>query len=94
MSFISDCPKCNNSICTCGYQYRDWKKKDLKKQIAMLKEVIRQKYKHGKSHPKYNIVDIDGWEVEDKELTDKYIDMYDKKCNKKYNTYDHTKEYQ
>lgn len=40
---LSDCPKCWDTPCGCGYMYEDWSKLRLNRQIAMLTEVLQKK---------------------------------------------------
>jgi hypothetical protein len=40
---MSDCEKCWDTPCTCGHDYRDWTKGQLRSQIAMLKRVLAKK---------------------------------------------------
>jgi hypothetical protein len=40
---LSDCPKCWDTLCSCGYEYRNWSIEDLKSQITMLQGVLAEK---------------------------------------------------
>ncbi len=42
---MSDCIKCWDTPCTCGYGYRDWSVERLRQQIAMLQQVLAEKEK-------------------------------------------------
>ncbi len=42
---LSDCEKCWDTPCTCGWDYRDWSIERLKDQIQMLKKVLEEKMK-------------------------------------------------
>lgn len=37
---MSDCPKCLETPCRCGYMYQDWSKATLAKQIEMLQKIL------------------------------------------------------
>lgn len=39
---LSDCEKCWNTPCTCGYDYRTWSVKQLEQQIKMLQGVLKK----------------------------------------------------
>jgi hypothetical protein len=43
---LSDCPKCWNIPCTCGYEYEDWSIERLQELIDILQQVIKEKDKH------------------------------------------------
>jgi len=43
---LSDCPKCWNTPCTCGYEYEDWSIERLQELIDILQQVIKEKDKH------------------------------------------------
>lgn len=45
---LSDCPKCWDTPCTCGHEYRDWTETRLLQQITMLKKVLTEKKKKAK----------------------------------------------
>ena len=40
---MSDCPKCWDTPCTCGYGYRKWTEEALRDQIRMLSDVLKEK---------------------------------------------------
>lgn len=40
---MSDCEKCWNTPCTCGYEYRDWSIDQIEAQIKMLVDVLTKK---------------------------------------------------
>ncbi len=40
---LSDCEKCWDTPCTCGWDYRGWSKKRLREQIKMLQSVLKEK---------------------------------------------------
>lgn len=40
---LSDCAKCWDTPCHCGYQYRDWSIESLESQILMLQKVLDDK---------------------------------------------------
>ena len=45
---LADCPKCWDSPCTCGHDYKHWDEEMIEEQIRMLERVleeIRQKKK-------------------------------------------------
>lgn len=42
---MSDCPKCWETPCMCGYDYRGWSIERLEAQIKMLQEVLSTKKK-------------------------------------------------
>lgn len=42
---LSDCEKCWNTPCTCGYEYRNWSIPELQKQIKMLQTVLEGRRK-------------------------------------------------
>ena len=37
---LSDCERCWDTPCTCGYSYRDWSKQSILNQILMLIRVL------------------------------------------------------
>jgi len=37
---MSDCPKCWNTPCTCGWAYRDWPKAHLQAMINMFQTLL------------------------------------------------------
>jgi hypothetical protein len=37
---LSDCVKCYETPCVCGYEYKDWPIEKLEKQIALLQKVL------------------------------------------------------
>ena len=37
---MSDCEKCWNTPCTCGWDYIDWSRTALRKQILLLKAIL------------------------------------------------------
>ena len=42
---MSDCPNCWDTLCCCGYQYRDWKPKeidDLRKVLLKVKKIQKE----------------------------------------------------
>lgn len=39
---LSDCPKCWDTPCTCGYEYQNWTAERLTEHIAMLTEVLKK----------------------------------------------------
>jgi len=41
---MSDCEKCWNTPCSCGYGYRDWTIGQLNSHIEMLQNVVGEKY--------------------------------------------------
>lgn len=43
---MSDCAKCWSTPCECGHDYRHWTTERLKRQIQMLKDVLKEKKKH------------------------------------------------
>ena len=38
-----DCPKCWETPCVCGYEYRNWTKERIQQQIKMLQKVLNEK---------------------------------------------------
>lgn len=40
---LSDCAKCWDTPCTCGWDYRDWSVKGIHKHINMLNKVLEFK---------------------------------------------------
>lgn len=38
---LSDCEKCWDTPCTCGWDYRNWTKKEIKDQIKMLQKALK-----------------------------------------------------
>ncbi len=46
---MSDCEKCWDTPCTCGWDYKDWSITQLKEQIKMLQKVLKQKLKKKRS---------------------------------------------
>ena len=40
---MSDCPKCWETPCVCGHEYKSYSVKWLKRQIAMLQKVLKDK---------------------------------------------------
>lgn len=42
---MSDCVKCWDTPCTCGYGYEHWDEKKILDQIEMLKKVLNEKLK-------------------------------------------------
>lgn len=39
---MSDCPKCWDTPCTCGWDYKDWTVGGLEAHIAMLQQVLNE----------------------------------------------------
>ena len=39
---LSNCPKCRDNPCTCGYVYETWTDDEIDKQIKMLSDVKRR----------------------------------------------------
>lgn len=37
------CPKCWDTPCTCGHEYKCWSIESLEEQIAMLENVLKKK---------------------------------------------------
>jgi tripartite-type tricarboxylate transporter receptor subunit TctC len=50
---LSDCPKCWDTPCTCGYMYKDMSSEKIERQIAVLQEALKdsllKKYREDKS---------------------------------------------
>lgn len=46
---LSDCPKCWETPCCCGYEYKDWDIKRIKDQIKMLQKVLKNKISKNKN---------------------------------------------
>ncbi len=42
---MSDCEKCWDSICCCGWDYRKWSLSRLKEQSKLLKKIVRWREK-------------------------------------------------
>ncbi len=40
---LSDCPKCWDTPCVCGHEYKHWSVEGLRKQIEMLTKVLNEK---------------------------------------------------
>ena len=40
---LSDCPKCWDTPCTCGHEYKKWSIDKLRAHIAMLTKVLEEK---------------------------------------------------
>jgi hypothetical protein len=40
---MSDCPKCWETPCCCGYEYKQWSKGRINNMISMLKKVLEDK---------------------------------------------------
>ena len=40
---LSDCPKCWDTPCTCGYLYESWSIKNLKEFVTILEKVLEVK---------------------------------------------------
>ncbi len=40
---MSDCEKCWDTPCTCGYEYRNWRVENLEKLIAVLQRVLNER---------------------------------------------------
>ena len=40
---LSDCIKCWNAPCTCGYEYQNWSIEQLVNQMDMLSEILERK---------------------------------------------------
>lgn len=43
---MSDCEKCYNTPCTCGWEYKHWSEEALESQIEMLENILKFKQKY------------------------------------------------
>lgn len=58
---LSDCPKCWDTPCTCGANYRNWSVSKLTDHIAVLVNVLREKVEAGdkdEERPLFNLARI------------------------------------
>ena len=45
---LSDCEKCWETPCCCGWEYRNWSKKQLKEMRNMFQQLIDGKHEYSK----------------------------------------------
>jgi hypothetical protein len=55
---LNQCEKCWQTICICGWEYKDWTRAALQKQITMLQKVLENKIKNKKALSYFNLQDI------------------------------------
>lgn len=73
---LSDCPKCWNTPCDCGYDYKDWSVEALEKMASMFNGLISEKRIQMKTLPKKIIRIDDGAEFLLNEVTQTYSLWY------------------
>lgn len=54
MPLRSDCPKCWDCPCECGYEYKNWDLERLKKFIAALQKVVDARQQVTLTNPTYS----------------------------------------
>jgi len=59
---MSDCPKCWNTPCDCGHDYKDWPVARLEEMVSMFQGLIAEKTRQAKPKPKKLIRVDDGVE--------------------------------
>ena len=69
---LSDCPKCWNTPCDCGYDYKDWSIESLEKMADIFNGLISEKQNQMKTLPKKIIRLDDGGEFLLNEATHTY----------------------
>jgi len=69
---LSDCPKCWNTPCDCGYDYKDWSIESLEKMADIFNGLISEKQNQMKTLPKKIIRLDDGGEFLLNEATQTY----------------------
>ena len=69
---MSDCPKCWNTPCDCGHDYKDWPVARLEEMVSMFQGLIAEKTRQAKPKPKKLIRLDDGMEFVLNEATGLY----------------------
>jgi hypothetical protein len=63
---MSDCIKCWDTPCTCGWEYRNWKISYLKKQVKIFNRIIEYRSKYPQA--KFSSFSMDKETTADKEI--------------------------